>query len=80
MKNNKQGAPIFVKIEEYKDILDVLKLLRDKMNEAKATLASINDVKNSEDTELETWNSVLGEIEKKLDAIDEALFEPDKAW
>ena len=66
MKNYKGEAPVFVKIDEYKDILDILELIKDRMNEAKRTLADINEMKNDEDAELEMWSSTLTEIERKL--------------
>jgi len=59
-------APVFVKIDDYKDILDVLDLIKDRLGEAKRTLADINELKNDEDAELELWNSTLYEIEKNF--------------
>ena len=74
------GAPVFVKIEDYKDILDVLDLIKDKLAEAKRTLAYLNELKNDEDAELELWSSTLNEIENKLDDIDRSLFEPESTY
>jgi len=73
-------APVFVKIEDYKDILDILELLKDRLEEAKRTLADINELKNDEDAELDMWGSTLSEIGKKLDSIDRTLFEPESTW
>lgn len=73
-------APVFVKIEDYKDILDVLELIKDRLAEAKRTLGDINELKNDEDAELELWGSTLGEIEKKLESIDRTLFEPESTY
>jgi len=73
-------APVFVKIEDYKDILDVLELIKDRLAEAKRTLADINELKNDEDSELELWSSTLSEIEKKLEDIDRTLFEPESTY
>ena len=73
-------APVFVKIEDYKDILDVLDLIKDRLAEAKRTLADINELKNDEDSELELWGSTLNEIEKKIEGIDRTLFEPESTW
>ena len=76
----KGEAPVFVKIDDYKDILDVLDLIKDRLEEAKRTLADINELKNDEDAELELWSSTLNEIEKKLGDIDRTLFEPESTW
>ena len=73
-------APVFVKIEDYKDILDVLDLIKDRLAEAKRTLADINELKNDEDSELELWSSTLNEIDKKLEDIDRTLFEPERTY
>ena len=73
-------APVFVKIEDYKDIIDVLDLIKDRLAEAKRTLADINELKNDEDAELELWGSTLNEIEKKIEDIDRTLFEPESTW
>jgi|TARA_B100001964_G_C14246572_1_gene607743 septation ring formation regulator EzrA len=70
-------APVFVKIEDYKDILGILDLVKDKLSEAKRTLADINEVKNDENSELELWGSTLNEIEKKLENINSTLFGPE---
>jgi len=80
MANYKSEAPVFVKIEDYKDIMDILGLVRDRLGEAKRTLAGINSLKNEEDSELSTWGTTLSEIEKKLDNIDRTLFEPESAY
>ena len=74
------GAPVFVKIEDYKDILDVLDLIKDRLAEAKRTLADLNELKNDEDAELELWSGTLNEIEKKLEDIDRSLFEPESTY
>ena len=74
------GAPVFVKIDDYKDILDVLDLIKGKLAEAKRTLADINELKNDEDAELELWSSTLNEIENKLDDIDRCMFEPEGTY
>ncbi|MCH8329364.1 MAG: hypothetical protein IIB81_03145, partial [Nanoarchaeota archaeon] len=65
---------------DYKDILDVLDLIKDRLAEAKRTLADINELKNDEDSELELWSSTLGEIDKKLEDIDRTLFEPESTY
>lgn len=76
----RREAAVFVKIDDYKDILDVLDLIKDRLAEAKRTLADINELKNDEDAELELWSSTLNEIEKKLEDIDKTLFEPESTW
>ena len=68
--------PVFVKIEEYKDVLDIMNMIRNKLEEAKRVIAKINELKNEEDAELELWHSGVEEVERKVDFVDRALFEP----
>lgn len=67
---------VFVKIEEYKDILDIIDLIREKVEEARTVLGKINDLKNQEDSELELWKTALNNVERKLEFVDKTLFEP----
>ncbi|MBU0629166.1 MAG: hypothetical protein KKC75_08315 [Nanoarchaeota archaeon] len=69
-------AQVFVKIDSYKDVLNTVGLIKDKLNEAKDTLSKLKDIKQREDAELDKWNSKLAEIESKVDGIDQILFQP----
>lgn len=71
------GMPVFVKIDEYKDVLEVLDLLNKKLEKAREIMDRINDIKNDEDSELDLWEKELVEIEKKLDFINRTLMEPE---
>ena len=75
-----QSAPVFVKVEEYKEILDVLEMIRAKIKEIRETLGNINSLRNEEDTEIAMWNATIIDIEKKVDGIDKVMFEPDRIW
>ena len=76
MEEVRAGSPVFVKIDEYKDVLEIIGIIKDKIEDARSTLGKINELKNEEDSELELWNSKLEDIEKKIDFIDSTLFEP----
>lgn len=73
-----ERMPVFIKIEEYDDVLKLMKLIRKKLEEAKATVLKINDLKNEEDHQLEMWDNALAEVEKKIDFIDSSLNEPEQ--
>ena len=75
-----KGMPVFVKVDEYKEILDVLDMIKGKVKEIRDTLGSINSLRNEEDAELAMWNNTMNEIEKKIDSIDKIMFEPEQAW
>ncbi len=72
-----KGMPVFVKIDEYKDILEIIGLIKSKLEQARDTLNKIIEIKNQEDNELRTWQSDLDEVEKKIALIDGTLFEPE---
>ena len=77
MNSQQKDAPIFVRIDEYKDILDVIELIKAKIIDAKTTLSRINELKNAEDNEIEVWTQELEEVERKISFIDRSLFEPE---
>jgi len=70
------GMPVFVRIDEYKDVLEVMSQIKEKLEEAKKTLGKINELKNEEDAELELWHTGIDEVERKVEFIDRTLFEP----
>jgi len=68
-----EQAPIFIKIDQYKNVLEIIEVLKAKVREAKNQLGKIQQLKNQEDAELEEWSSELGEIEKRIEGIDKSL-------
>lgn len=80
MREQRSGMPVFVKVDEYKDILDVLDMIKSKIKEIRATLGNINALRNEEDAEIVMWNTAINEIEKKIDTIDKIMFEPEQTW
>ena len=80
MREQRSGMPVFVKVDEYKEILDVLEMIKSKIKEIRATLGDINALRNEEDAELAMWNNVVNDIDKKIEGIDKLIFEPEHAW
>ena len=80
MREQRSGMPVFVKVDEYKDILDVLDMVKAKIKEIRDVLGNINALRNEEDAELAMWNNTINEIEKKIDSIDRIMFEPEQTW
>ncbi len=68
---------VYVKIDDYKDVLDIMNMIKNKLNDAKNTLGEVNRLKNEEDAELELWQTSLEEAERRITFIDKALFEPE---
>jgi len=75
--NKMERMPVFVKVDEYDEVLGLVKMIRKKIDEAKETLLKINELKNEEDHQLEIWQNNLAEVEKKIDFIEHSLNEPE---
>mgnify|MGYP006289295551 CR=1 FL=1 len=67
-------APVFVKIDEYKEVLDLIDVIKGKLDEAKGKLDEINKLKDEEHRELEAWSANVADIEKKVERIDRTVF------
>ena len=80
MREQRSGMPVFVKVDEYKEILDVLDLIKNKVREVQDTLGDINTLRDEEDAEIEIWANTIKEIERKIEGIDKMMFEPEQTW
>jgi len=80
MREQKTGAPVFVKVDDYKEILDVLEMIRTRVSEIRQVLNNLKSLRNEEDSELAVWSNAINEIEKKVEGIDKIMFEPEQAW
>lgn len=69
--------PVYVKIDEYKEVIDIMNLIKKKIEEAKKILDNIYEIKSQEDAEIDEWNSQIEEVERKIEFIDNTLFEPN---
>lgn len=70
-------APVFVKIDDYKDIVDLLALIKDRLKQAKFLLDKVKEIKDQEDAEIRTWSKELAEIDQRINEVDRSLFEPE---
>ena len=46
MTEKDENMQVFVKIDDYKDVLDIMNMIKNKLSEAKITLEEINKLKN----------------------------------
>lgn len=72
------GMPVFIKIDNYKEVLEIMAVLRTKVVQARNILAKINEVKEQENEEIAAWQSSIEDVEKRIEGIDNILFEPDQ--
>lgn len=69
--------PVYVKLDEYKNILTLVDTLKAQVQAAKETLDDIRKLKQEEDVELEIWQTVIQEIENRMNFIDSTITEPE---
>ncbi len=69
--------PIFVKIDEYKEILDIVDVIKHKVTSAEQTLHKIKSIKEEEDNELLAWSDNLEEVKRKINEVRKNMFEPN---
>ncbi len=74
--DNQHEMPVYVRIDDYKDVLDLIQALKEKLSDAKQTLAQLTQLKNEEDAEIESWKAGLTDIDQKIEHLDSSLFAP----
>lgn len=67
--------PLFVKVEKYRDVVETLKKLKARLNDADSVLSKLGQLREEEDRELAAWQSDLERIRGQLLDIDRKLFE-----
>ncbi|MBI4143625.1 hypothetical protein HY486_00050 [Candidatus Woesearchaeota archaeon] len=66
---------VFVKIESYEDIKDVMELSKERLKQAIDLLEKIAELKQKEDAELAVWTDNLNEISANIEDIEKTLKE-----
>ncbi len=66
---------IFVKVEKYKEAIDTLEIIKEKLKTAQVVLNELRELKNKEEAELEEWQNTINDIKGKLTLVDNNLFE-----
>ena len=66
-------AQVFVKIDKYRKIMETVGSIRAKVDEAKKILSRINELKEEENREIETWGHEIDSVEEKLNMVTESL-------
>lgn len=72
-----QKAPLFIKIDEYKDVVDIIALTKDRLQQANTLLEKIATLKQKEDEAIGNWSKELAEVEQLVQSIDNTLAHPE---
>jgi len=70
--------PVFIKIDNYKEVIELLHVIQGKIDEAKDYLDRIHDLKNAEDEKINQWVEVVRNLDKKVDFVNMTLVKPKK--
>lgn len=70
-----KNLPVFVKINDYKEVLDVVDVMKQKLKETTRTLEKLKELKAEEDREIQEWEKNVTDISRRLSFIDSAFFE-----
>jgi len=71
------NAPVFVKIDSYKEVLDIVDIVKAKIDKCKKMFNEIEQLKAEETEEIIEWKNTIDEMSDKVYFIDKTLFEPD---
>ena len=73
--NLEEEKAIFVQIDKYKEAVDTLEMIKEKLKTSQSILNELNELKKQEDAEFAEWQSNIEEIKEKLSVVDNNLFE-----
>ncbi len=69
------NTPIFVKIDEYEDILSVADEINEKVDTIRQSLDELKEMKREEDDHIKQWNSQLDLVTQKMEYVNDTLQE-----
>ena len=72
-----EKSPVFIKIDKYRQVLDVVDVLKKQVDDIRSTLQQIKRLKTQEEEEIRIWEANIAEVEKKILFVDQTLFEPE---
>jgi hypothetical protein len=70
-----ENVPIYVKVDKYKELIDVLHAINDRLANVNKTVEKINALKQQEDQQLQSWADNLTDIRNRLERINNAFYE-----
>ena len=68
-----ESNPIFVKIDKYKEILEVVGVINRKIVNVRQLLSELETLKSKEEDEIMNWEKNMDEITHKIELLKEEL-------
>ncbi len=69
-----ERKPVFIDVEDYRGIISNLMLTKGNIKEATSSLARVEDINEAQDKELEMWQKIYKDLQRKLIFVDKTLF------
>ncbi len=70
-----ENVPIYVKVDQYKELMEMLHAINTKLGQVEKTIEKINNLKSQEDAQLQAWTDNLTDIKDRLDKINQAFYD-----
>ena len=67
-------GPIYIKAYNYKNILDSIESVKNRLKKTEDILKELNKIKNAKDKEFEKYRNYLEDVQRKSLVIDKSLF------
>jgi hypothetical protein len=67
------NVPVFVKIDDFKEIAEIVGMLREKLGDAKHRLEKLSEIKAKEDAMIDKWRAGIEEVEHHMEDVDKML-------
>ncbi len=69
-----EEAPLFVKIDKYKELTEVLSQVDEKIKEASKQLEQLQKLKQQEDAQIAAWEASLEDVKARSGELHASLF------
>ena len=69
-----ENAPVFVKIEKYKELTGILSQVDRKIAQASKMLDQLEHLKEEEDAQLKAWATALEDVKARAQDLNDSLF------
>jgi len=66
-------APVFVKINEYKNITAILEKIQSRIEATNKMIDQLDAIKDEEDQRIQEWKESLELVQSKVDSVGAAL-------
>ena len=76
MKDISNSASIFVKVDNYKEVSEIVNHLKDKVDEIRSTLQKVEELREKESDALHHWRTAIDDVDDKINNLSNDLLEP----